>query len=102
MTLFEITEEVMDIEEGLMYGTISFTYDKLMSAMKPCHPMEILDRIIAEIFWDVRAGREPELDNVKNVISNMKSFKECFKVKELGNVIKHLEAYVADAEKEAN
>ena len=98
MTLRDIIEEVMDIEEGLMYGTISFKYDKLMSAMKPGHPMIILDNIIAQIFWDVRVGREPELDKVKDVISDMKDFKKCFEVDELERVIKHLEEYVASVE----
>ena len=50
MTLDEICDEIMDIEEALLYGEISFTYDRLMSAMKAGHPMEILDGIIAEIF----------------------------------------------------
>lgn len=99
MTLDEICNEIMDIEEGLLYGEISFTYDRLMSAMKAGHPMEILDGIIAEIFWDVRAGKEPELDKVKNVLKNLQDYKRCFKVKELTPVIKALKAYVQEQEK---
>ena len=34
-TLEKICEEVVNIEEGLMFGTILFRYDNLMSAMKP-------------------------------------------------------------------
>lgn len=60
-SLYDICEMVIDVEEGLMTGEVSIVYDNLMSAMRPGHPMEILDSILAEIFWDVQAGKEPPL-----------------------------------------
>lgn len=98
MLLDSICERIVDIEEGLMYGTISFSYDSMMSAMKPGHPMEILDSIQAEIFFDVKAGVVPELSHVKNVLDGLIAFKKTFKVKELTPVIKDLKDYIEFAE----
>ncbi len=94
MTLSEICEQVMDIEEGLMTGEVQFRYDNLMSAMKPGHPMEILDGIIAEIFWDVMSGKMPEKEKIANVVDNMKNFTDCFDVDELKPIIGELEEYI--------
>lgn len=94
MNLNDICQEILTIEEGLDYGTIEFTYDKLASAMKCGHPVEILDNIIAEIFWDIQAGKEPEKDKLENVLKGLKRFKRSFKVKELGKPIKNMEAYL--------
>ena len=65
MTLKEICDMVLEIEEGLMYGSISFEYDNLMCAMKSGHPMEILDEMLATIFWDVQSGTEPSRENIE-------------------------------------
>lgn len=99
LSLPDICEEIIEVEEGLMYGTISFAYDNLMSAMKPGHPMEILDSILAEIYFE---SHKPDIDiqKVKNVVSNLKDFKKCFKVKELTTPIKHFEAYIKQREQE--
>ena len=93
-TLYEICEDVIDIEEGLMLGTISFTYDNLMSAMKPGHPMEILDSILATIFFDVQAGDEPPREKIKETLKGFKGFVRVFKVKELNGPIKDLTEYL--------
>ena len=100
MTLRDICEKIVDIEEGLMYGQINFQYDALMSAMKPGHPMEILDQILAEIYFTVMSGEEPSKGELENVIKNLKDFKKCFKVKELQPIIKQLNEYLSQAEKE--
>ena len=94
MTLYEICREIGEVEEGLMYGEISFTYDSLMSAMKPGHPADILDDILSVIGWDVFAGKEPEKEKVKQVLARLREFKRCFKVKELNAPIKHLNEYL--------
>lgn len=96
MNLNDICQEVIAIEEGLDCGTIAFTYDNLSSAMKCGHPVEILDNIIAEIFWDIQEGKEPERDKLVNVLKGLKRFKRSFKVKELSKPIKNLEAYLTD------
>ena len=94
MNLNDICKEIISIEEGLDCGTIAFTYDNLASAMKCGHPVEIFDNIIAEIFWDIQAGKEPEKSKVENVLKGLKRFKRSFKVKELSKPIKDLEAYL--------
>ena len=94
MTLNDICKEILSIEEGLDCGTIAFTYDNLASAMKCGHPVEIFDNIIAEIFWDIQAGKEPEKSKIENVLKGLKRFKRSFKVKELSKPIKDLEAYL--------
>lgn len=94
MNINDICQEIMAIEEGLDYGTIEFTYDTLASAMKCGHPVEILDNIIAEVFWDIQAGKEPERGKLENVLKGLKRFKRSFKVKELSKPIKDLESYL--------
>lgn len=94
MKLNDICQEILAIEEGLDCGNITFTYDNLSSAMKCGHPAEIFDSIIAEIFWDIQAGKEPDRDRLENVLKGLKRFKRSFKVKELSKPIKDLEAYL--------
>lgn len=96
MNLYEVCDKVMEIEGGLLHGEISFEYDNLMSAMKCGHPMEILDDIIANIFWDVRADKEPSDDAIKKTLIGLKDFRCAFGVKELDEVIKGLEGYIAE------
>lgn len=98
MKLEKICEKIIDIEEGLMMGTISFSYDNLMSAIKPGHPMEILDSILAQIYFDVIADRTPELDKIKTVHAQLKEFKACFKVSKLAKPIRELAAYIKEQE----
>lgn len=98
MTLEDICEEIIDVEEGLMIGTIPFSYDNLMSAMKLGHPMEILDAILALIYFDVIAGRVPELAKVKTVYAQLQTFKACFKVSELEKPLNELADYIQEQE----
>ena len=94
MNIQDIIQEILAIEEGLDCGTIAFTYDNLSSAMKCGHPAEIFGSIIAEVFWDIQAGKEPEKDKLENLLKGMKRFKRSFKVKELSKPIKDMEAYL--------
>lgn len=96
MNLKEICNEVAAVIEGLEYGSIQFTYDKLACAMKIGHPADILGEVISEIFFDVQEGRVPEKDNVENVLKGLKRFKRSFKVKELSEPIKEMEAYLSN------
>lgn len=96
-----ICDDLIKIETGLMYGTIVFSYDKLMCAMKPGHPADILDDILSGIYYDVIAGGTPELDRVKNVLEGLVDFREAFDVKELTPVIKKLRNYVNAQEKQS-
>ena len=89
-----ICEEIVDIEEGLMYGSILFRYDNLMSAMKPGHPMEILDSLLANIYFTVTAGKEPSMDKLEETLKNFKGFKSAFAVKEMSKPIIELSDYI--------
>ena len=98
MTLKEIYAEILVIEEGLDCGTISFTYDNLASAMKCCHPVEVLDDTISGIFWDLQEERDPERGKVEDLLKGLKRFKRAFKVKELSKPIKDLTQYLSETE----
>jgi hypothetical protein len=94
--LYDICQEVLQIMEGLEYGTIEFTYDKLACAMKVGHPSEILGEVISEIFFEVRDGITPDKAKVESVLKGLKRFRRSFKVKEMNEPIKKLEAYVKE------
>lgn len=102
MTLYDICQEVAKIEEGLIYGEISFEYDKLMCVMKPGHPAELLDNVLSEVGWDAFEGKPVELDRVKEWAKDLKSFKSAFKIKELSAPIKHAQAYIKEQENESS
>lgn len=98
MTLEDICEKIIDVEEGLMLGTISFSYDNLMASMKLGHPMEILDSILAQIYFDVINGRTPDLGKVQSVHKQLITFKTCFNVKQLEKPIKEMGNYIQEQE----
>lgn len=94
MTLYDICKMIAEVEEGLACGGIDFSYDNLMSAMKPGHPADILDDILSIIGWDVFKGETPERKKIEKVLSELKNFKACFKVKQLKKPIDALEKYL--------
>lgn len=94
MNLNDICKELLAIEEGLDCGYIAFSFGNLESAMKCGHPVEILDSIIGEIYWDLQAGKELSKEKLISVLEGLKQYKKNFKVKELGKPIKALEAYI--------
>jgi hypothetical protein len=96
MTLYDICYEIAEVYEGLAYNEISFTYDSLMSAMKPGHPADILDDILSLIGDDVMLGKPVEKERVEEVLKRLKEFKKCFKVKELSKPVKHMSEYLKE------
>lgn len=94
MTLWDICTEIAEVEEGLAYGEVKFTFDNLMCAIKPGHPADLLDDILSEIGWDVQKGITPERSKLEQVLKELKGFKATFKIKELGVPIKHLKEYL--------
>lgn len=92
--LQRICEEIIVIEEGLMLGNILFKYDNLMSAMKPGHPMEILDSLLANIYFTIMGGKEPPIGKLEETIKDFKGFKTTFDVQEMNKPIKELSEYV--------
>lgn len=96
MSLSDIWQEILAIEEGMDCGTVSFTCDNLSSAMMYEHPILILDNIIAETFWALQEGKEPEKEKLDNVLKSLKRFQRSFKVKELSKPIKDLGIYLSE------
>lgn len=98
MTLYDICQMIAEIEESLAYGEISFSYNNMMSALKPGHPADILDEILSIIGWTVFKGETPERQKVEEVYSQLKSFKACFKVKELKKPVDALKLYLSEGD----
>lgn len=94
MNLKDIFAEILNIAEGLEYGEVSFTYDKLASAMKMGHPAEFLMEALDEIFLKVRDGITPEKEEVDMLLKALKRIKRNFKIKELSKPIKDLTEYL--------
>lgn len=94
MTINEICTSILDVKKALLEGRIEFTFDNLACAMKYDHPGWELDDILAEIFFDARADKEPEREKVENVLKGLKRFKRAYKVKELSDPIKKLTEYL--------
>lgn len=98
MNLKEICTEILEIGECLEYGTISFTYDKLASAMKMGHPAEFLMEALDEIFLKVRDNIIPEKGEIESLLKALKRIKRSFKIKELSKPVKDLTAYLEQME----
>lgn len=98
MNFHEIFTELCVIEEGLAYGQVGFSYDKLMCAMKPGHPADLLCDILSPISMDAFLDKEIPLDKLKTLQRDLKSFRSAFKVKELAAPIKHLGEYIKEQE----
>lgn len=96
LSLKGICGQILNVEQGLMYGTIRFSYDNMMSAIKPGHPAHILDEILSLIYFDVIADRTPTIENVKTVAHDLEEFKKCFKVNDLNAAIRSLKKYIAN------
>ena len=96
MSLYDIFCKLAQIENGLAYGEIMFSFDNMMSAFKPGHPVDILDDIFGnignELYFDPDA--DIDKDELEEVLHNLKEFKKAFKVKELRKPIKELELYL--------
>ena len=102
MTLSEICIELVAVEQKLMDGQISFSYDNLMSAMKPGHPAELLDEILADVYFEsVIYGREVPLDRVKEFADELKAFKTDFKIRAMAAPLKKLTDYIKEQEEHA-
>ena len=96
MKLYDICKMIAEVEDGLAYGEIQFSYDNLMCAMKPGHPADILDDILSKIGWDVFEGKTPSNETVAQVLEELKEFKATFKVKQLQKPINALQKYLAE------
>ncbi len=96
MTLREICDEIVEVYEGLVYNEIPFSYDSLMSAMKPGHPADILDDILEPISDDVLLDNPIDDDRLVLVLGRLEEFMKCFKIRELSKPIKHLKEFIKE------
>ncbi len=97
MSLLSICMDIAMIENGLAEGRIPFSYDNLMSAMKPGHPADILDDIFCDVgdalYYDFAA--EIPTERLQQLLSDLEEFKACFNVDRLQGPIDDLKEYLA-------
>ncbi len=79
---------------GLMNGEIDFSYDNLACAMKPGHPCEIMDGILAQIYYPTISGREPPMGVIEKTYKELKNFADAFKITEMEKPLKDLYEYI--------
>ncbi len=92
--LDQIVSDLAGVEMGLMNGEIDFTYGKMMSAMKPGHPCEIMDGILAKIYYPTIRGTEPPLDTMEETLKNLQEFAEAFSINEMKKPLQELADYI--------
>lgn len=89
-SLSEIMFEITRIQEKLCNGEIEFSYDKIFSALGAGHPAEIMDNIISDVFWTVRADEKPLKKDIEEMVSGLEGFKNEFEIEQLETPISHL------------
>ena len=92
--LDQICSDLAGVEIGLMNGEIDFSFDNLMSAMKPGHPCEIMDKLLSPIYYPVISGKEPSMETMEIASDNLKGFMNTFKIKEMKKPLQELADYV--------
>ena len=92
--LDQIVSDLAGIEMDLMNGEIDFSYDKLMSAMKPGHPCEIMDGILGKIYYPTIQGKEPPMDTMKKTLKELQEFAETFCIEEMEKPLQELADYI--------
>ena len=92
--LEQIVSDLAGVEMGLMNGEIDFSYDNLMSAMKPGHPCEIMDGILANIYYPTISGIEPPMETMETTLKDLKGFAKAFQIKEMKTPLQELTDYI--------
>lgn len=92
--LTQICSDLAEIEMGLMEGEIDFSYDNLMSAMKPGHPCEIMDGILSNIYYPAMGGKEPPMETMEKTLKDLNGFAKAFKIKEMKTPLQELADYI--------
>ena len=93
-SLKEICRDIAEVEGGLMEGWIQFRYDRLLTVMGAGHPADILDDILAPVFWPVQSGEEVSISDVSKLYYGLLEFKSGFDVAELIPMINDLKEYL--------
>ena len=92
--LDQICSDIAGVAMGLMDGTVEFSYDNLMSTMKPGHPCEIMDEIFQDVYFSVVRKIEPPIEKLEITLKDLIGFKKAFKVKELNKPLTELAEYI--------
>ncbi len=94
--LKQICSDLAGVEMDLMNGEIDFSYDNLMAAMKSGHPCEIMDGILAPIYYPTISGQEPPMSTMEKTYKELKSFADAFKIKEMEKPLNDLHEYIKE------
>lgn len=92
--LDKISRALAGIEMDLMNGDIEFSYDNIMSTMKPGHPSEIMDGILSKIYYPAMQGKEPPMETMEQTLLDLREFAEAFAIKEMYSPLKELADYI--------
>lgn len=94
--LKEICYRIAEIENDLMFGQIDFSYDRLLTVMGAGHPADILDSILAPVFWPASVDANVNDEAVRILYKNLTTFKNDFRIKELTPIISDLRALLEE------
>lgn len=89
-----IFQELSSIADGMTSGRISFSVDKVSSAMKCGHPGDMLSEMVGYFLFSFTPEDEVPADQLEIFLKDLKRFKRSFKVKELSVPIKALEEHL--------
>ena len=93
MSLEKLKEELQQINEGLFYGEIEFTYDAMGFSMAFSHPSEIIGDMVGEL--DIMIENEmADPEELKIMLAGMKEMLYSFDLIELKTPIETLENYL--------
>lgn len=94
MHLLPVFQEISSIADGMTTGRISFSVDKVSSAMKCGHPGDMLSEMVGYFLFSFTPEDEIPADQLEIFLKDLKRFKRSFKVKELSGPIKTLEEHL--------
>ena len=93
MSLEKLKEELQQINEGLFYGEIEFTYDAMGFSMAFSHPSEIIGDMVGEL--DIMIEHEmADPEELKMMLAGMKEMLYSFDLIELKTPLETLENYL--------
>lgn len=93
MSLELLRQQLWEINEGLFYGEIEFTYDAMGFSMAFSHPSEIIGDMVGEL--DVMIEQEMgDPEELNMMLSGLKEMLFSFDLMELKKPIETLEDYL--------
>ena len=86
-----ISEDLIDLFHGMMFGDISYSYDKLHTAMGMCIG-EVFDSIAGEFCSSVMNRNEITNEQLQTLRTDLVAFKDEFSVDEVDSIIEKIDA----------